>query len=96
MEGGNQEAEPSPPGSSRELPHPALLPDMVQGSGSYWLTQTRCSPFPGLAQWPSSTAALGIFETPWSLASEPEWKPQLHDVNTYDLPGKREATGIRK
>lgn len=95
MEEGYQEAEPSPTGSSREVPQPALLPDMVQGSGSYRLTQTRCSPFPRHAHRPSSSSAVGIFETPWSLASEPEWKPQLHYVSTYDLPGRREATGLK-
>lgn len=71
MEAGYQEAEPSPAGSALEVPHPALLPDMVQGGGSYWVTRTRCSPFPRRAQRPSPAEALGIFETPWSLASEP-------------------------
>ena len=60
---------PGPP--SWSPPHPALLPDRVRGTGSYWLTQTRCNPFPGRARRPSSAEALGIFETPWSLALEP-------------------------
>lgn len=36
--------------------------------------QTRHSPFPRHAEWSSSLEALGVFETPRSLASEPSGK----------------------